>query len=112
MKKLLLLVLLCSTPAVAQTTGATGETFCFGMDTAPPAGAVSSGRVWIMAMPTSGTCPAAALAPVVTPVTLSGASVGTQHLATAATAMVVPTGTMYATVIPHADGSLDVTYFK
>ncbi len=106
MKKLALLALLCSTPAMAQ---ATGETFCFGLNTTPPAGATSSGSVWIIAMPTSGVCPAGALAP---PATLSGLSVGTQHLATTATAMVVPTGTMYATVIPHADGSLDVTYFK
>ncbi len=110
---LLLLVLLCSTPAMAQSTGAAGEAFCFGMDTTPPAGSVSSGRVWILAMPASGTCPAGALAPVPTaPITLSGTSLGTQHLATTATAMVVPAGTMYATVIPHADGSLDVTYFK
>ncbi len=111
MKKLLFLTLLCcSTPAMAQTTGASGEIFCFGIDTVPPAGAVHSGRVWIIAMPTTGVCPAGALATPSVP--LTGVAISTQHLATTATPMVIPTGTMYATVIPHTDGSLDVTYFK
>ncbi len=97
--------LLLASPAMAQQSS-----FCFGIDTPAPAGATANGRIWILAMPASGVCPAGSLPPP--SVALTGATVGTQHLATATTAMVVPAGTMYATVIPHADGSLDVTYFK